>query len=75
MINGTIIISEIVNFQLLDGDVIYVSQLTHFAKVCSNVDDINNGNTIVVSKELKQNYRYHKLRKSFFLNFITYTHS
>ena len=62
MINRTILIFEIVNFQFHDGGIIYVSQLTHFSKVCSNVADINSGNIFVVSKELKQTYRYHKLR-------------
>ena len=40
---------EIINFPFLDGDVpcsssygIYISQLIHFARVCSNVDDSNN---------------------------------
>ena len=42
---------EIVNFPFLDGDVprspsygVYISQLIHFARVCSNVDDFNNRN-------------------------------
>ena len=42
---------EIVNFQFLDGDIprspsygVYVSQLIHFARVCSNVDDFNKRN-------------------------------
>ena len=42
---------EIVNFPFLDGDVprspsygVYISQLICFARVCSNVDDINNRN-------------------------------
>ena len=42
---------KIVNFPLLDGDVprspsysAYISQLTRFARVCSNVDDFNNRN-------------------------------
>ena len=42
---------EIINFPFLDGDVprspsfgVYISQLIHFAKVCSNVDDFNNRN-------------------------------
>ena len=42
---------EIVNFPFLDGDVprssscgVYISQLISFARVCSNVDDINNRN-------------------------------
>ena len=40
---------EIVNFPFLDQDVprfpsygVYISQLIHFARVCSNVDDFNN---------------------------------
>ena len=39
---------EILNFSFLDGDVprspsygVYISQLTRFARVCSNVDDFN----------------------------------
>ena len=42
---------EIVTCSLLDGDVprsptygVYISQLTRFARVCSNVDDFNNRN-------------------------------
>ena len=63
---------EIVNFPLLDGDVprspsygVYISQLIHFARVCSNVDDLNNRNLFLTAKLLKQGYRYHKLRKAF----------
>ena len=44
---------EIVNFPFLDGDVplslsydVYISQLIHFARVCSNVDDFNTRNFI-----------------------------
>ena len=51
MINGMIL--EIVNFPFLDGDFprspsygIYISQLIHFARVCSNVGDVNNRNII-----------------------------
>ena len=40
---------EIVNFPFLDGNVprspscgVYISQLIHFARVCSNVNDFNN---------------------------------
>ena len=38
---------EIVNFPFLDGDVpysygVYISQLSRFARVCSNNDDFNN---------------------------------
>ena len=42
---------EIVTCQFLDGDFpsspnygVYISQLTRFARVCSNVDDFNNRN-------------------------------
>ena len=40
---------EIVNFPFLDGDVprfpsygVYISQLIHFVRICSNVIDFNN---------------------------------
>ena len=63
---------EIVNFPFLDGDVprspsygVYISQLIRFARVCSNVDDFNNGNLFLTAKLLKQGYRYHKIRKAF----------
>ena len=63
---------EIVNFPFLDGDVprspsygVYISQLIRFARVCSNVDDFNNGNLFLTAKFLKQGYRYHKIRKAF----------
>ena len=63
---------EIVNFPFLDGDVprspsygVYISQLIRFARVCSNVDDINNRNLFLTAKLLKQGYRYHKIRKAF----------
>ena len=63
---------EIVNFPFLDGDVpcspsydVYISQLIHFARVCSNVDDFNNRNLFLIAKLLKQGYRYHKIRKAF----------
>ena len=59
---------EIVNFPFLDGDVprspsygVYISQLIRFARVCSNVDDLNNRNLILTAKLLKQGYRYHKI--------------
>ena len=61
---------EIVNFPpFLEGDVprspsygAYISQLIRFARVCSNVDDLNNRNLILTAKLLKQGYRYHKIR-------------
>ena len=63
---------EIVNFPFLDGDVpcslsysVYISQLIHFARVCSNVDDFINRNLFSTAKLLKQGYRYHKTRKAF----------
>ena len=72
---------EIVNFPFLDGDVprspffgVYISQLMGFARVCSNVDDINNRNLFLTAKLLKQGYRYHKFEKHF-LNSTTDTQS
>ena len=63
---------EIVNFPFLDKDVprspsygVYISQLIHFARVCSNGDDFNNRNLFLTAKLLKQGYRYHKIRKAF----------
>ena len=63
---------EIVNFQFLDGNVprspfygVYILQLIHFVRLCSNVDGYNKRNTFLTSKLLKQGYRYHKLRKAF----------
>ena len=40
----------------------YISQLIRFARVCSNVDDINNRNLFLTAKLLKQGYRYHKIQ-------------
>ena len=61
-----------VNFPFLDGDVprspsygVYISQLIRLAKVCSNVDDLNNRNLFLTAKLLKQGYKYHKIRKAF----------
>ena len=63
---------EIVNFPFLDRDVprsssngVYISQLIHFARVCSNVDNFNNRNLHLTAKLLKQGYRFHKIRKAF----------
>ena len=63
---------EIVNFPLLDGDVlcspsygVYISQLIRFARVCSNVEDFNKRNLFLTAKLLKQGYRYHKILKEF----------
>ena len=63
---------EIVNFTFLDGDVprspsygVYISQLIHFVRVCSNVEDFNNRNLFLTTTLLKQGYRCHKIRKAF----------
>ena len=62
----------IVNFPFLDGDVpcrpsygVYISQLIRFARVCSHVDDFNTHNKCLTAKLVKQDDRYHKLRKAF----------
>ena len=63
---------DIVNFPFLDGDVsrrtsygVYISQLIRFARASSNVGDFNCRNKALTAKLLKQDYRYHKLRKAF----------
>ena len=43
---------------------IFISQLIRFARVCSIVDDFNNRNLFLTAKLLKQDYRYHKIRKA-----------
>ena len=60
------------NIPFLDGDVppptsysVYISQLIHFARVSSHVDDFNTRNRVLIAKLLRQGYRYHKLRKAF----------
>ena len=61
---------EIVNFSFLDRDVhgspsygVYISQLIHFDRVCSNVDVFNNRNLFSTAMLFKQGYRYDKIRK------------
>ena len=56
----------------MDGDVpcptsygIYISQLIRFARVASHVADFNACNKSLTAKLLQQDYRYHKLRKTF----------
>ena len=63
---------EIVNFQFLDGGVprstsygVYISQLIRFARASSHVAGFNTRNKLLTQKLLKQDYRYHKLRKTF----------
>ena len=65
---------DIVNFPFLDGDVprrasygIYISQLIRFARVCNHISDFNARNKRLTAKPLQQGYRYHKLRKTFFI--------
>ena len=54
-----------------DGDVlrstsycVYISQLIRFALVSSHVDDFNTCNQVLTAKLLRQEYRYHTLRKA-----------
>ena len=63
---------EIVNFPFLDGDVprstsygVYISQLNRFARASSYVADFNTCNKLLTPTLLKQDYRYHKFRKTF----------
>ena len=42
-----------------------ISQLIHFARVCSNVDNFNNRTLFLIAKLLKQGYKNHKIRKAF----------
>ena len=63
---------ETVNFPFLDGDVprspsygVYISQLIRFARVCSNIDDLNNRTLFLTAKLLKQGNRYNEIRKTF----------
>ena len=60
------------NFPFLDGDVprstsygVYISQLIRFARVSSHVDDFNIRNKVLTAKLLRQEYRYHKIRKAY----------
>ena len=59
-------------FPFLDGDVprrpsygVYISQLIRLARVCSHIEDFNARNKCLMAKLLKQEYRYHKIRKAF----------
>ena len=63
---------DIVNIPFLDGDVprsisygIYISKLIRFARVSSHADDFNYRNKFLTAKLLRQEYRYHKIRKAF----------
>ena len=56
MINGSILILKLLIshflmemfLALLPMVYTYISQLTRFARVCSNVDDVNNGNKFLL---------------------------
>ena len=59
MINGMILILKynVVNFPFPDGDVprfpsygVYILQLIRFARVCSNVDELNSRNVFLTAK-------------------------
>ena len=63
---------DIDNFPFLDDAVhrrpsygVYISQLIRFTRASSHVTDSNNRNKFLTVKLLKQDYRYHKLRKAF----------
>ena len=63
---------DIVNFPFLDGDVprrtsygVYISQFICFARASYNVNDFKCRNKALTTKLLTQDYRYHKLRKTF----------
>ena len=75
-----ILIYAVVNFPFLDGDVprstsygVYISHLIRFTRVSSHVADFNARNKSLTAKLLQQGYRYHKLRKTFYPNFIADT--
>ena len=43
----------------------FIPQLNHFARASSYVADFNARNKLLTQKLLKQDYRYHKLLKTF----------
>ena len=64
-----------VNFPFLDGNAprstsygVYISELIRFARVASHVM-----NSMHIIKFLQHGYRYHKLRKTFFIFFFADT--
>ena len=64
---------DIVNFQLLDGDVscatsydvVYISQVIRFARASSQVSGFNNRNKILSAKLVKQGYCLHEPFETF----------
>ena len=72
MISVTTLILKL-SISHLDGDVprstsygVYISQLIRFARASSHVADFNTRNKFLTQKILKQGYRYHKLRQTFY---------
>ena len=70
----------IVNFPWLGGDIpslqsygIYISQLVWFARCCTNVSNFHIKNLQITSILLIQDYRYHKIRKTFGKIFRSYS--
>ena len=53
---------------LLLKELIIIFLFVRFATVCIHVDDFSARNKCLTAKLLKQGYRYHKLRKAFFLS-------
>ena len=62
---------DIVNFPFLDGDV--PRRASYGVYISQHVADLNARNKCLTAKLLQQGYRYHKLRKKHFLNFIADT--
>ena len=69
MINEMILILTLWIFSFLDGDVprstshgVYISQLIRFARVPSQVNELNTRNEVLTAKLLRQRY---KIRKAF----------
>ena len=65
-------LSDVKQAEIIEGDVprytsygVYNSQLIRFARVSSQVADFNARNKSLTAKLLQQDYRYHKLRKTF----------
>ena len=70
----------IVNFLWLSGDVprlpsygINILPLVRFARCCTSVLDFNSKNLQITSKLLTQGYKYHKLLKTFWKFFRSYS--
>ena len=70
----------IVNFPWLSGDVprlplysVYISQLVRFSRCCTSVLDFHSKNPQITPKLLTLGYRYHKLGKSLWKFFWSYS--